>query len=43
MNNIEIREYIKNCTMPALVDLFRAIIDEMNERKEKEQKENGKI
>lgn len=43
MNNIEIREYIKICTMPALLDLFDAIINEMNERKEKEQKENGKI
>lgn len=31
-----ISEYIKTCTMPALLDLFDAVIEEINKRKAKE-------
>jgi hypothetical protein len=41
--NTKIQKYIKVCSLPALMDLFDAIINEMNKRKEKEQKDNGKI
>ena len=31
--NTKILKYIKVCSMPALLDLFDAIVDEINKRK----------
>lgn len=34
--NKTVSEYIKSCEMPALLDLFDAIIEEINKRKARE-------
>ena len=40
--NKAVSEYIKNCEMPALLDLFDAIIEEINKRKARESAGGGK-
>lgn len=40
--NKTISEYIKSCEMPALLDLFDAIIEEINKRKARESSGGGK-